>query len=31
VVGDTLYTLSGAGLRASSLETLEARAWVPFR
>jgi hypothetical protein len=29
-VGDT-YTLSAAGLQASSLETLEALAWVPFR
>ena len=30
VVGDVVYTLSESGLKASSLETLEPRAWVAF-
>jgi len=30
VVGDTLYSLSDSGLKASSLDTLEARAWLRF-
>lgn len=30
VVGDTLCTVSSAGVMASDLDTLEQRAWVPF-
>lgn len=30
VLGDVLYTLSEAGLKATSLATLEDTAWVPF-
>jgi hypothetical protein len=30
VLGDVLYTLSEAGLEATSLETLEDTAWVAF-
>ncbi len=31
VVGDTLWTVSAAGVMASDLDTLRQRAWVPFR
>ncbi len=30
VVGDTLWTVSAAGVMASDLDTLRQRAWVPF-
>jgi uncharacterized secreted protein with C-terminal beta-propeller domain len=30
VIGDTLYTVSEHGLKASSLATLEPRVWLPF-
>ncbi|WP_034272308.1 beta-propeller domain-containing protein [Haloechinothrix halophila] len=30
VIGDTLWTVSAAGVMASDLDTLEQRAWVPF-
>jgi hypothetical protein len=30
VVGDTLWTLSGDGMRASGLSTMDQLAWVPL-
>lgn len=30
VVGDTLWTMSDAGLRASDMADLADRAWIPF-
>jgi hypothetical protein len=30
VIGDTLYTLSDAGLKASALDSFADRAWIAF-
>jgi hypothetical protein len=30
VIGDTLWTLSGDGMRASGLSTMDQLAWVPL-
>jgi hypothetical protein len=30
IIGDTLWTLSQAGLKANDLSTLAPEAWVPF-